>query len=65
MILILYLVDFLSVWSMPGGFTSENRTGYQPFGEPPVPPPVSHTVAPAPQVATPQPSAVPGGYQVV
>jgi len=54
-----------TIWSMPGGFTSEGRTGYQPLDEeqrnrPPPSRPVASVTQP-----TAQPPAVPGAYQTV
>ncbi|KAF9229290.1 hypothetical protein BS17DRAFT_876860 [Gyrodon lividus] len=50
-----------TVWSMPGGFTSGGREGYQTVGdEPRAPPPKTFIVAPVPQPAS---GLQPGGYQ--
>ncbi|KAF9241375.1 hypothetical protein BU15DRAFT_44980, partial [Melanogaster broomeanus] len=53
-----------TVWSMPGGFTSGGREGYQTVGDEPraPPPPRTNIVAPVPQ---PAPGVQPGGYQNV
>lgn len=57
------------VWSMPGGFTSGGRDGYQSVGDEPAaqpaapkPVPASHSVAPPGQPANP---VAPGSYQNV
>ncbi|TFK77091.1 hypothetical protein BDN72DRAFT_830260 [Pluteus cervinus] len=56
-----------TIWSMPGGFTSEGRSEYQPVDEerPSQPPPVRPlptTSMPMPQPVQPT-IPVPGGYQ--
>ncbi|KAF5375229.1 hypothetical protein D9758_000261 [Tetrapyrgos nigripes] len=54
-----------TVWSMPGGFTSSGREGYQTVDEePPLPPPPTQHSRPA---APPPPSGpqAPGAYQSV
>ncbi|KIK94352.1 hypothetical protein PAXRUDRAFT_828066 [Paxillus rubicundulus Ve08.2h10] len=50
-----------TVWSMPGGFTSSGREGYQTVDdEPRAPPPKLNIAAPVPQPAL---GIHPGGYQ--
>lgn len=51
----------VSVWSMPGGFTSGGREGYQTVDEEAVDPPKPVTRPPAPQ--GPPRQEAPGGYQ--
>ncbi|KAK7694653.1 hypothetical protein QCA50_001840 [Cerrena zonata] len=54
-----------TVWSMPGGFTSGGREGYQSVEDPiatPTPKPALHTPATAPP---PPPPNAPGAYQSV
>ena len=59
----LILTPLPTVWSMPGGFTSGGREGYQSVEDPvvsPSPKPLSHPPT-APQSQT----TVPGAYQSV
>ena len=62
----------ISVWSMPGGFTSlaGGRNGYQDVdagrdveSHPRPPPSATATAPPAPSHAAPPPPQAPGGYQ--
>lgn len=54
-----------TIWSMPGGFTSENRSAYQPLDEdrPNAPGPIRPPAPPMPQPAASAPA--PGAYQTV
>ncbi|THV04943.1 hypothetical protein K435DRAFT_961660 [Dendrothele bispora CBS 962.96] len=56
-----------TVWSMPGGFTSMGRDGYQTVDDDiPAPPPQRTSVPPAAPAGPPQaPNAAPGAYQSV
>jgi len=53
------------VWSMPGGFMSNGREGYQTVDEERAVPPSRPTahVTPVPKPQSAQPPAVPGAYQ--
>ena len=65
---VIRVTDSATVWSMPGGFTSGGREGYQvvddeprvPVPRAPHPPPKTTIVAPTPQ---PTPGVQPGNYQ--
>ncbi|CAL1695842.1 unnamed protein product [Somion occarium] len=52
-----------TVWSMPGGFTSAGREGYQAVDDTADVPTPKHSVPPAPAPQNPQPT--PGAYQSV
>jgi len=51
-----------TVWSMPGGFTSSEREGYQPVDE--ERPQSANNVKPSPSQATHAQQTTPGAYQV-
>ncbi|KAG8221647.1 hypothetical protein J3R82DRAFT_1927 [Butyriboletus roseoflavus] len=65
---VIRITDSAAVWSMPGGFTSGGREGYQVVDDEPRvsvprgphPPPKTTVVAPTPQ---PTPGVQPGNYQ--
>ncbi|KAM6498120.1 hypothetical protein JOM56_006068 [Amanita muscaria] len=52
-----------TVWSMPGGFTSSEREGYQPVDEE-RPQGANNIKSPSPVVHAPAPQPAPGAYQV-